>query len=142
MINLKPAAFENQKVKEVFDRYPEHVRPYLLSLRQLILDTASETEGTGTLEETLKWGEPSYLTSQTKSGSTIRIDWKKRHADVYAMYFNCQTNLVSTFREIYSDELTFEGNRSIVFNLGNELPVDALTHCISMALTYHLNKRK
>ncbi len=39
-------------------------------LRQLILDTASETEGVIALEDTLKSGEPSYL---TLGGSTFRI---------------------------------------------------------------------
>ena len=41
----------------------------MLRLRQIVLDTASETEGVDALEETLKWGEPSYL---TRDGSTIR----------------------------------------------------------------------
>jgi len=111
-----------------------------MTLRQLIFDTASDIEGVGELEETLKWGEPSYVTSQTKSGSTVRIDWKPRQPDAYAMYFICSTNLVSTFREIYSDQLAFEGNRSIVFNLNDEIHTDAVSHCVAMALTYHINK--
>ena len=133
--------FSNASVEEIFEGYPEQVRPHLMLLRQLIFQTASETEGVGELEETLKWGEPSYLTSTTKSGSTIRIDWKQREPDQYAMYFICHTNLVNTFREIYPDELMYDGNRSIVFNLEDPVPIDALTHCISLALTYHLRKR-
>ena len=139
MIDRKPTEFKNAAVEEVFNGYPEHVRPLMMYLRQLIFDTAAETEGVGELEEALKWGEPGYLTAKTKSGSTIRIDWKARQPDRYAMYFICHTNLVSTFREIYSDQFTFEGNRSIVFYLGDEIPVDALSHCIAMALTYHLS---
>ncbi len=147
MIDSKPAVFDNtvfqnEAVADVFERYPAHVQPHLLRLRQLIIDTASETEGVGQLEETLKWGEPSYLTSQTKSGSTIRIDWKSRAPDHYAMYFNCQTTLVSTFREMYADQLIFEGNRSVVFGLADALETDAVAHCIAMALTYHLDKKK
>ncbi len=53
---------ENSAVARVFDRYPEPRRKKLIRLRQLVLDAASETEGVETLEETLKWGEPSYLT--------------------------------------------------------------------------------
>ena len=53
---------ENPAVARVFDRYPEPRRKKLIRLRQLVLDAASETEGVETLEETLKWGEPSYLT--------------------------------------------------------------------------------
>lgn len=111
-----------------------------MTLRQLIFDTASGIDRVGKLEETLKWGEPSYVTSETKSGSTVRIDWKPRQPDAYAMYFICSTNLVSTFREIYSDQLVFEGNRSIVFNLDEEIQTDAVSHCVAMALTYHLDK--
>ena len=45
-----------------------------MKLRQLIFDVAAKTKDVGQLEETLKWGEPAYLTSESKSGSLIRID--------------------------------------------------------------------
>ena len=131
--------FENPKIAEVFNAYPEKVREKLMLLRQLIFDTASETEGVGDLEETLKWGQPSYLTTQSKSGSTIRIDPLKSDDEKYAIYFNCKTTLVDTFREIYPEKFNFEGNRSIVFNLKDEIPINELSDCISIALTYHLN---
>ena len=133
-------SIQNEAVRGVFEAYPEEVRPAMLSLRQLILDTAASMDAVGPLEETLKWGEPSFLTSESKSGSTIRIDWKKRAPEQYAMYFICHTNLVNSFREVYSEELSFDGNRSIVFQLGEEIPEPAVSHCIAMALTYHLNK--
>jgi hypothetical protein len=71
---------ENSGVKDVFDDYPEPMRKKLLLLRQLILDTAAETGSVNKLEETLKWGEPSYL---AKGGSTIRIDWKESNPNQY-----------------------------------------------------------
>ena len=129
-------------VRTVFERYPKATRDKLLVLRRLILETAAQTEGVGDLEETLKWGQPSYLTSATKAGSTIRIDRTKSEAGHYAMYFHCQTNLVSTFREVYPNAFTYEGNRSILFEPEGELPEAELRHCISMALTYHLRKKK
>ncbi len=58
------------------------------------------------------------------------------------MFFHCQTRLVDTFREIFRDDLAFEGNRAIILDAADELPEDALRHCIAMALTYHLNKKK
>ena len=125
---------ENPAVSRVFDSYPEHIHERLMPLRQLVLDTASETEGVNVLEETLKWGEPSYL---TKGGSTLRMGWKKKAPDQYAMYFNCNTSLISTFKDIYVDVFTFEGNRAIVFAETDEIPVAELKHCISLALTYH-----
>ena len=128
------AYIDTPDVARVFDRYPAPMRKKLLHLRQLILDTAAETEGVQDLEETLKWGEPSYL---TESGSTLRIDWKKRAPDQYVIYFNCNTSLVDTFKEVYGNWFTFEGNRAIVFGETDELPTDALKHCISLTLTYH-----
>ncbi len=128
----------NSEVAEVFNQYPKHMREKLMFLRQLIIDTASETEEVGELEETLKWGEPSYL---TKTGSTIRINWKKSKPEQYAVYFHCKTKLIDTFKELYKDVFKFEGNRAIVFNEGDEIPINELKHCISISLTYHRRKK-
>ena len=132
--------FDNPAVARVFESYPPSVRPKMLALRQLILETAASTSGVGTLEETLKWGEPAYVTSQTKSGSTVRIDCKKSNPKQYAMYFHCQTNLIETFRRLFPREFKFEGNRAIVFDETDTVPTDSLAFCISVALTYHLKK--
>jgi hypothetical protein len=127
----------NAKVAVVFERYPKHIQKKLLFLRQLIFDAASETEGVDTVEETLKWGEPSYV---AKNGSTVRIHWKKSSPHQYAMYFNCNTKLVDTFKELYRDIFHYEGNRAIVFNEHDEIPVNELKQCISASLTYHIRK--
>jgi hypothetical protein len=135
------AAPSDPKVAAAFSSYPKRLREKLLVLRRLILDTAKRTAGVGELEETLKWGQVSYLTSESKSGSTIRIDQVKAEPDRYAIYFHCQTNLVDTFRELYP-ELTYVGNRCILLDATEELPKDELRHCVGLALTYHLNRRK
>lgn len=125
---------ENPEVARVFDGYPEPMRKKMMRLRQLVLEAASETEGIDALEETLKWGEPSYLAN---GGSTLRMDWKEKIPNQYAMYFNCNTSLIDTFKQIYGDVFTFQGNRAIVFEETDELPAKELKHCISLALTYH-----
>ena len=135
------AGFSDPTVAAVFSGYPTPLRAKLLALRRLILDTAKATKGVGALEETLKWGQPSYLTTESKSGSTIRIDQLKAEAGQYAVYFHCQTDLVETFRELYP-ELRYGGNRSILLNASDKLPETALRHCVALALTYHLRKRK
>jgi hypothetical protein len=135
------ADFQNPAVAAAFDACPAPVRTKLLALRRLIFDTARTTEGVGVLEEALKWGQVSYLTSQSKSGSTIRIDRVKSGAGQYAVYFHCQTDLVATFRELYP-ELSYGGNRSILLDAADQFPKTALRHCVALALTYHLNKRK
>ena len=96
------AKIENPEVARVFYGYPEPMRKKMLRLRQIVLHTASETEGVDAPEETLKWGELSYL---TKGGSTIRMDWKARAPNQYAMYFNCNTSLIAIFKDVYGDVL-------------------------------------
>jgi hypothetical protein len=135
---MKP--FENAAVAQAFDAYPPKMRRKLLVLRQLIFDTAAITDGVGEIEETLKWGEPAYLTSQSKSGSTIRIAWKESHPTQYSMFFHCQTNLVETFRTVFSGDFKFEGNRRLFFEENDAVPQDALAFCIAAALTYHRDK--
>ena len=134
--------FSEPAVDAVFRAYPAPIRARLLALRRLIFDTARTNKGVGRLEETLKWGQPSYLTAETKSGSTIRIDQIKSTANQYAVYFHCQTDLVETFRELYPREFSFGGNRSIILNAEDEISEPALRHCLALALTYHLNRRK
>jgi hypothetical protein len=135
------AANSGRAVDAVFVAYPGPVKAKLLALRRLIFDTAKATEGVGALEETLKWRQPSYLTTASKSGSTIRIDRVKTEAGRYAVYFHCQTDLVETFRELYP-ELLYEGNRAILLDAREKLPEAELRHCVGLALTYHLRKRK
>lgn len=129
--NIHPK-FESIKVSEVFDGYPDAQCKKLLFLRQLIFEVASEINIE--LEETLKWGEPSYLSNK---GSTVRIAWRKSQPKQYAIFFNCKTTLVETFREIYPEQFTFEDNRAIVFKMGDVVPISELKHCITLSLTYH-----
>jgi Domain of unknown function (DU1801) len=127
-------------VDAIFKTYPAPAKAKLMALRRLIYDTAKTTAGVGRIEEALKWGQPSYLTPETRSGSTIRIDHVS--GNQYAIYFHCQTNLVATFRELYPDKWSYGGNRCIFLNVEDNIDEAALRHCIALALTYHLAKRK
>lgn len=132
--------FSNPAVVAAFNRHPPTIKARLMALRHLIFETAAGIDGVGPLEETLKWKQPSYLTTQSGSGSTIRID-RIKDSDRCALYFNCKTNLVETFRTLYQRDLNFGGNRSIDLGSDGDLPEQALRHCIGLALTYHMNKR-
>lgn len=125
-------------VAEAFDAYDQSIRAALLELRQLIVTTAAETEGVGALTEALRWGQPAYLTTESRSGSTIRL--APTHPDAshdFAMFFICHTNLVDRFQALFGDVLTVEDNRALVFSVGDRLPLDELRQCVTMALTYH-----
>ena len=139
---VKQKKIKSSEVASVFETYPKEIKSKLMLLRQLIFDVASRTDGVGELEETLKWGQPSYLTTQTQSGSLVRIDQIKSQEGKYAMFFHCQTTLVDTFKEMYRGRFEFGGNRSIIFNVKDKVSVADLSHCVSMALTYHLNKKQ
>lgn len=129
------------EVAAVFDTYPPKFRRKLLALRELILETAASTRGVGPIEETLKWGEPAYLTSETRSGSTIRIHWKKSAPREYSICFHCQTTLVSGFRRHFPHDFKYDGNRRIIFSENDRVPKAPLSRCIASALTYHSDKK-
>lgn len=132
-------AFANPDVAAAFASYDEAVRVPLLTLRGLILRTAAETAGVGPVEETLKWGQPSYLTTRTRSGSTVRIAPTSPGSDLdYAIFFICRTNLVERFEDLFGDVFTYDGTRALLFSIDDERPEDELRACVAMALTYHL----
>src|SRR5690554_873512 len=122
------------RVNEVFANYPDFVRDKLQHLRELVIETAEETEGVTVLEETLKWGESSFV---TKNGSTLRMDWKEKTPDQYAMYFQCTSRLVDTFRLVFDHKFQYEGKRAIIFKLNEKIPELELKECIRASLIYH-----
>lgn len=125
----------DKAVAEVFEGYSPKVRKALLELRSIVLDTAARTEGVGTITETLRWGQPSYITSKPKSGTTIRLG---PHDEGYALFVHCQTSLVEEFRASFGKKLRFEGNRAVVFRLGERLPKKIVRECVEAALLYHV----
>lgn len=124
----------NPAVTAIFSNYPDKVRSKMLALRELIIETAAELETVSFLEETLKWGEPSYI---AKKGSAIRIDWKPKTPNQYAMYLQCTSKLIPTFKLIYHNIFEFEGSRAIIFQLEDGIAVKELKKCVAVALQYH-----
>lgn len=132
--------FSDTAVAEVFTTYAPAQRKKLNELRDIIYQVAAATEGVGVVDEALRWQQPSYLTPETGSGSTIRIDSVKGNAEKYAMYFHCKTDLIDQFKLLYPKTFNYEGNRAIIFNVADNLQEAELRHCVSLALTYHLRK--
>ncbi|MFO1085421.1 MAG: DUF1801 domain-containing protein [Reyranellaceae bacterium] len=133
--------FSDARVAAIFDAYPPPIRRRLAALRALVFEIAGQTEGVGRLTETVRWGQPSYLTEETGSGTTVRID-RRKAGDGYAIFFHCQSGLVDTFRRLYPGVFKFQGDRAIVFGPEEEVPPRELGHCIALALTHHARKRK
>ncbi|AJQ95082.1 DUF1801 domain-containing protein [Gynuella sunshinyii] len=122
----------NADVQEKFDSYPTQIKPLILQLREIVFSVAEDLS-LGEIDETLKWGEPSY---QVKTGTPVRMDWKAKYPNQYFLFFQCQTKLVDTFRELYAEDLEFQDNRAIVLNVNSALPKKAIRHCIELAMKY------
>lgn len=130
--------FAAPDVKQAFDAMPENARDGLLALRSMIFEAAASSPAVGRIEETLKWGQPAYLTPESRSGSTIRLGVPKSPEHDYALFVHCQTDLTRRFEQNYPGLFTYEGTRALLFKAGNAPDVQALKHCIGMALTYHI----
>ncbi len=128
IINTSPE-FESK-----LSSYPKYIRPKMQYLRDLVLETAEEIPDIKELDETLKWGEPSFI---SKIGSTLRMDGKEKTANQYQLYFNCSSRLVETFKLIFGDLFEYEKNRAIIFRMDEDIPVVALKECIATILMYH-----
>jgi hypothetical protein len=131
---------QNDNVAQVFEAYPEALRLPLLKLRALIFEVGEKTPGVGEIEESLKWHQPTYTTSQTKSGTPIRMD--RFGEGKIAIFFHCQTTLIEEFRALFPTVFEFSKNRAIVLRPDAELPLTELSFCIQRALTYHQKEKK
>lgn len=126
----------SNEVQTAFDEMPALSRAGCLELRDLIFDVAATTPEAGRISEELRWGQPAYLTPDTKSGSTIRLGVPK--AAGFALFVHCQTSLIEEFRPIAPKEMRFDGKRAVLFDDPSEVNADALSLLIRAALTYHL----
>ena len=133
--------FQSKKVEAAFDKVPTVIRKRLLSLRKPIFQIAAKTEGVGGLEETLKWDSPSYLTSETQSGTTIRIDRVGAEKEKYGIFVHCQSNVVNEFKQKVRSPLKFDSTRGIILDAKDDIP-EEVSYFIYLALTYHLRKKK
>lgn len=126
-------------MKAVYDQYPTETRNRLLNIRDIVLDAAKSDVRIGALEETLKWGQISYLPRKSGIGTTVRLGQSKTHPNTVSVFVHCGTSLIDDWRQHYGGSLTFVGNRELVLPLDKPFPEETLRHCIAMALTYHLS---
>ncbi len=140
--NVVPKLSSNPDVAAAYRNYPAPLRKGLLSLREMLFETAAQTDGVGTLLETLRWGTPSYLTPETKSGTTIRLGVEAKTAERFGLYVPCQTTLVADYKQLYGKTFSYNGKRGLLFNPEETLPLEELRHCIALGLTYHRNKQQ
>lgn len=126
--------FSDIAVENAFMAFPVDAREKLLKLRALIFDVAADTPEAGSLIETLKWGQPSYLTP-TRSGTTIRLGAPKGGG--VAIFTHCQTTVLSDFQAQFGDAFAFDGNRALLLPMSGALQTRPLRLLIKSALIYH-----
>lgn len=117
-----------------FAAFPDVARATLLAARAEVFAAAGDVR-IGALTETLKWGEPAYLTEATQSGSTLRLALLRSEP---AILVNCRTTLVEEVRGHCGDAFRYDGTRGIVLA---GAPAEAVRHAAWLALTYHLRRR-
>ena len=128
---IKP---DNPQVAAAFMALDADTREMAFLLRGLILNVAAQTPAVGPLTETLKWGQPAYLTAQTKSGTTLRIGQPKTGG--CAIYAHCATTVISRYAAMFSDLDQIEGNRAVHFKTLADIVPDRLPLLIRHALSY------
>jgi len=128
--------FASNAVAAAFDAVATDARKGLLKLRGLILETAAELPRIGPLEEALRWGQPAYLTPQSKSGSTIRLGVPKMAS--FALFVHCKTSLIGDYITMFPGKDRIEGTRAILFDDVSQIDQKRHVWLIRRALTYHL----
>ncbi|QDI77449.1 MULTISPECIES: DUF1801 domain-containing protein [Leisingera] len=128
--------FASPDIEAAFDVPDVQARAGLLALRRLIFDTAAQTPEAGRIEEALRWGQPSYLTPESRTGSTIRLGIPKGAR--FALFVHCQSRLIPEFAAAFPAWDRFEGTRAVLFN--NPREVEPVRHgwLIKRALTYRI----
>ena len=107
-----------------------------MALRDLIFTVAADTPEAGEIEETLRWGQPSYITPKTKSGSTLRIGATK--GGEAAIFAHCGSQIISNYAATFPGMDRIEGNRAVIFGSADDIAPERLRLLIRHGLTYHL----
>lgn len=124
-------------IAAVYAAYPADVRRRLLQLRALVFKTAAGLDAVGPVDECLRWGEPSYLTTASGSGSMLRLHWQSDMGQHVGMFVHCQTRLISEFRARYP-HFEYQGKRALLIPRRGRLPKVDIADCMALALTYRL----
>ena len=128
-------------VKAAIAAYHPAARARFMDMREIVHAAAADTPEIGPLTETLKWGEPAYLTEASGSGITLRVAWKPGDPDRIGVYLNCRTSLVEDIRTLHPGAFEIEGTRGLMLAIDGPLPTEALDHVARLAQGYHRRKR-
>lgn len=133
--------FASQEVARVFDGFEARAREGLLRLRGLIFECAAQMPEVGRVEEALRWGQPAYLTPETKAGSTLRLGrFGVLKTGGFAIFAHCQTDIISSYAQSFGGMDRIDGNRAVVFESVHEIDPARISLLIKHGLGYHLKR--
>ncbi|MEM1037860.1 MAG: hypothetical protein AAGI12_00145 [Pseudomonadota bacterium] len=127
-------------VQKAFAALPPSASKILLQVRERILAQSTANATIGPVTETLKWGQPSYLTEKTQAGSTLRLSTTKEDQKP-AIFVHCQSGLADEIRDLYGDTLSVPDQRHVVLPHMMEDHAQTIDHVIALVLTHHARKR-
>ncbi len=124
-------------VRAAFDACDGPVRAGMMVLRGMILARAADLPVIGRVVEGVRWGQPAYLTPDTRAGCSLRIGPVAGAG--FGLFVHCQTGLIDAFLDGPGAGVRRQGNRAVVFGVGEEVP-QVVGVLIGWALTYHLGR--
>ena len=124
------------EVAAAFAAFPDTARPLLEEVRDRLFEVAEDTDA-APLTETLKWGEPAYLTEATKTGTTVRLALVDGQP---AVLVNCRTTLVADMASDFPDAFATSGTRALLLTPDHDRK--ALALFLARALTYKRRKAR
>ncbi len=127
--------FRSEAIAKVFDGFEPEVGAALLGLRALVFAVAAEIDQVTGVEESLKWGQPSY-SPKPKTGTPIRLGVTKSGAA--CLFVHCQTSLVADLEADNAHGLHTIDNRAVVLPKIGAEDHPGLPGFVRAALTYHI----
>ncbi|SCZ54215.1 protein of unknown function (DU1801) [Epibacterium ulvae] len=128
--------FQTTPVAAAFEAFAPDQQQILLQIRALIFATAAQLPEVGAIDETLKWGQPSYVPKKRNTGTPLRLGCPKSGG--VAVYTHCQTTVIPQFRDLFPDHFQYDGTRAVHLATTQAVPNEQLEFLIRSALRYHL----
>ncbi len=123
--------FQSHKIRDVFMRVPDPARSGMLYLRDKLYEIAKTIPATKGLDESLKWGQPSYV-PKSGIGTPLRLG---QTDEGFGLFVHCQTTVISEFASLTSN-VNIDGNRGVLFTSMDEVKGSNLEPMICHAMTY------
>ena len=126
--------FETPDIEAAFQEFDPSVRDQLLAFREMIFVVGASLDAVQRIEESLKWGQPSY-NALPKTGTPIRLGQSK--SGEACLFVHCQTTLVGDLASAGGHDLRTVDNRSVLLPKDLSSSPELLTF-IRATFTYHV----